>query len=271
MLNENQIQGILEAMIHVSHYTLETQLSKNYTIDQKSDGSFVTSADLESQNIIIYYLRKIFQDSISIVSEEMSQDLCQKLRENQTYIVIDPIDGTEYFIKESDFLINLAIIENKEVTFGAIAVPKDGIIYYTKDNSLFKYNIENGSTSKETRILRQTNPDSLIIAGNRSCKNIITDIESSLFESKYKVTECIVCSTARRYKMLFDGKCDIVVISPFAMDWDIAAWEIILRILGYTVVTNLGEKITFDDLGGKSNGMVILNDSDMLSHTFKFK
>ena len=64
--------------------------------EQKTDGSYVTKADIFLQSILIKEMTSHFPDH-QIISEELKHE-DYKWNDNGSYIVIDPIDGTENFI-----------------------------------------------------------------------------------------------------------------------------------------------------------------------------
>lgn len=63
----------------------------------KDDGSFVSKGDLLVQDIVITYCRNNLPD-YELISEELAPFDGRKWNSNASYIVLDPIDGTENFI-----------------------------------------------------------------------------------------------------------------------------------------------------------------------------
>ncbi len=85
--------------------------SPNLKITTKSDKSRVTEADLEISKFLQEKLTQEFPQ-IPIVCEE---NLLREFRE-ETFWLIDPIDGTSGFIEGSDqFAVNIALIKNNKL------------------------------------------------------------------------------------------------------------------------------------------------------------
>ena len=87
-------------------------------VQSKDLGDFVTSTDLETENILLKVLKKNFPNS-SYITEESDP-----LKGNDETIVIDPIDGTTNFIHGIPALgIVIGRIYKKEITDGIIFNP----------------------------------------------------------------------------------------------------------------------------------------------------
>jgi 3'(2'), 5'-bisphosphate nucleotidase len=120
---------------------------------EKGDRSPVTVADFGSQALVCQNLRQAFPDDV-IVAEEDSTDLqahiaklnqvtqyVQRFHINATprtvcqwidagngtvtdrYWTLDPIDGTKGFLRNDQYAVALALVENREVKVAALACP----------------------------------------------------------------------------------------------------------------------------------------------------
>ena len=98
-------------------------------IQSKDLGDFVTTTDLETENILLKVLKKHFPKS-SYITEESDP-----LKGNDETIVIDPIDGTTNFIHGIPAVgIVIGRIYNSEITDGIIFNPiSDEFYFATKD------------------------------------------------------------------------------------------------------------------------------------------
>lgn len=64
---------------------------------QKPDGSYVSKGDLLVQDLVLNYLKKALPDH-QLISEEMAPFTDVLWNEKGSYVVLDPIDGTENFV-----------------------------------------------------------------------------------------------------------------------------------------------------------------------------
>ena len=118
---DNHLDALKECVNLVSDEIMQIYNSDSFDQEEKSDGSPLTKADKKSNEIILNSLEKISKD-ISIISEEtFSEHLIKSL--DQTYWLVDPLDGTKEFInKTGEFTVNIAMINNKKVVFGIVGV-----------------------------------------------------------------------------------------------------------------------------------------------------
>ena len=95
----------------------------------KSDNSPLTIADKEAHRIICEKLNSDFP-SLPILSEESENITFEERKDWTTFFLVDPLDGTKEFINKSDdFTVNIALIHNKKVVFGAVGAPASGRIW----------------------------------------------------------------------------------------------------------------------------------------------
>lgn len=120
---KEEFNMIYEKMIKVN----ELIKKKNQTkITKKQDKTFVTESDLFIENFLINEITAIYPND-NFVSEEGNSLNSIK---NRTWI-IDPIDGTHHYMKNSIFWgTQVAFIDNGVVQFSIIYLPKLKEIYY---------------------------------------------------------------------------------------------------------------------------------------------
>ncbi len=120
---------------------LESYYSKSIHIEQKSDSSLVTEADLAADLVIKNIIQKKFPDH-SILSEETGIDL----NESSPYLwIIDPLDGTSnYTIKNPFFGVSIALLHR--------TIPLVGVINFPLQKELFIATKDYGSFLGETRL-----------------------------------------------------------------------------------------------------------------------
>ena len=90
-------------------------------VSVKPDLSPVTEADLRADEIIVDKLYK-FEKTIPCFSEESITD--EKISDQELYWAVDPLDGTEEFLKKTgDFSVNIGLIKKKKPIFGIVYAP----------------------------------------------------------------------------------------------------------------------------------------------------
>ncbi len=102
----------------------------DFAVQRKVDNSPLTTADLESQRIIIEALKRLTPD-IPILSEESAQAPWAERQSWQELWVVDPLDGTREFVKRNgEFTVNIALVVNHEAVLGIVAAPAQGLVYW---------------------------------------------------------------------------------------------------------------------------------------------
>jgi len=89
--------SICRNIVDILQLRLEDVLRLRCKFKQKADGSFVSEGDLLVQSIISNYLSVNMPEHV-LISEEMEPFENSIWDRNKSYVVLDPIDGTENFI-----------------------------------------------------------------------------------------------------------------------------------------------------------------------------
>ena len=116
---------------------------------QKKDGSFVTQADLESNQILIEALNNLYPGQ-AIYSEEIDEKV--ELGKDGKFWLVDPLDGTHSFMDgNDDFSILVSLCENFRPVFGILYFPVRKTFCLAKKGS-FKVNDKEVFVSKSEKI-----------------------------------------------------------------------------------------------------------------------
>ena len=153
-------------------------------VRSKSDDSPVTAADEAADAIISAGLRDAFPD-VPLVTEEQAASHGQDV---QTFLIVDPLDGTKEFIKRrGEFTVNIAYVENGVPIRGVVYAPAIGRMFFTgADGATVE---ETGAFDKAvtgpTQPLRVSEPDNdaLLIVASKSHRDRATED----YIAKYKI------------------------------------------------------------------------------------
>ena len=142
---DENVDRLIDCVKLASNEIMDIYRSDNFGQEKKMDGSPLTLADKKSNEIILNSLEAISKD-IKIISEEtFTQDALKNL--DETYWLVDPLDGTKEFINQTgEFTVNIAMINQKQPIFGIVAAPVTGKIWY---GSIFEnIKLKDGSVKK---------------------------------------------------------------------------------------------------------------------------
>jgi 3'(2'), 5'-bisphosphate nucleotidase len=223
LIDSEFIKGLEEPLKKIvqdaANAIMEVYKRDKFESEIKSDGSPVTEADNNANQIIIDALKEI-TSSIPIVSEETYKKEFDI--PNNPYWLVDPLDGTREFLNKSkDFTVNIALIENTKAIFGIICAPISTQIWLGS-----KFNI---SSNEETL------PDILRIVMSKSHQ---TDKDKMFLEylNSLKVPyEIIERGSSLKLCALADNKADIYPRFGPTSEWDIAAGHAILNAYGGSI------------------------------------
>ncbi len=207
--------------------------------ETKPDGSLITKADTDSNEILINRISGLFPD-IPIVSEENFQPKKYPLSKEKAqngYFLIDPLDGTQGFLqKNGQFAINIALIYQNTPVFGYIWSPTSDKGYFgAKDFGAY---IADGAfyTNLITPKKNHFGPCNLIISSHENNIERIKLLVKT--KEKREISKITQYSSSLKFGMLCEGIADIYPRMQGCSEWDIAAGHaIILGALGK--MTNL--------------------------------
>lgn len=96
---------------------------------QKPDGSIVTEADHAAEKIVLDRLA-LLTPGIPVVSEEASERGCRPDISKGTFWVVDPLDGTAEFDRETGrFCVAISLIRDGRPVLGVIYAPVSNTLY----------------------------------------------------------------------------------------------------------------------------------------------
>ena len=113
---------LLDILTSASKLALDYFVSyKSLKSMRKEDLSPISEADIAINEFLEEQLKKITPE-IPILSEEGSEK--SSIRNNDSFWLVDPLDGTKEFIKGSkNFSINIALVDQGKSVLGAISEP----------------------------------------------------------------------------------------------------------------------------------------------------
>ena len=215
----NKLETIVKqaGVIILKHYD---KIEININI--KSDGSPVTKADIESEQLIVSKLKKNF--SYPIVTEETPVKYGER-KKWEKYWLVDPLDGTEDFINKNDeFTVNIALIENHH--------PVLGIVYAPALNLMYTGHISAGSKKNGIPIYNKSKRRNLIAADSR--QNSTT--ETKKFLSRNNISKILKIGSSLKLCSLAEGLIDVYPRFNGTKEWDTAAAHIICKEAGCKIL-----------------------------------
>jgi len=238
---KNTAEGLIEVFLKAGKIAKEISQS-GVKITIKADKSPVTDADLAVDKLL---RNKIASSTpnIPIISEE-TVDLNTKIKkEDKTFWLIDPIDGTrDYINKKDEYTLNAALIIDLRPAIGIVYAPAKNRLFFSYGKGL-AFEINNGK--KIVLNCKKVNKNEIIgLEHSGTTPTEVLDIYK-----KYKVSRTIKMSSSLKFCILASGEADIYAAKARAFEWDIAAGHAVLEHAGGLITTH--EEKSF--LYGKNN------------------
>ncbi|WP_417242098.1 3'(2'),5'-bisphosphate nucleotidase CysQ [Celeribacter sp.] len=212
---------------------MEIYNSDDFEVKSKSDDSPVTIADEAADAIISAGLRAAFPD-VPLITEEQAHSHALKA---DTFLIVDPLDGTKEFIKRrGDFTVNIAYVEKGVPQRGVVYAPAKGRLFITDASG--QSHEEVGPFTRDVagvqnRIAVKT-PDNaaLLVVASKSHRDQATED----YINKYTVADSKSAGSSLKFCLVATGEADIYPRVGRTMEWDTAAGHAVLLGAGGDVV-----------------------------------
>ena len=250
---KNIAEQLLDTFLEAGKIAIEiSQQGVKVTI--KSDKSPVTDGDLAVDKILTLKIKNL-TPSIPVISEETVNLNTQS--KDRTFWLIDPIDGTNDYIKKKDeYTLNAALIIDLKPALGLVYAPAKDRLFYSYGKNL-AFEINNGK--KIDLNCKKKNTSEIIgLESSRSTSNEVLKIYK-----KYKVSQILRMSSSLKFCVLAAGEADIYAAKARAWEWDIAAGHAILEHAGGSITTHQEKKFLYGKKNYENLG-IIAKRSDSL-------
>jgi len=222
--------------------------SEGFEIHTKPDRSPVTSADLSIDRILHTHLLDAFPGD-GWLSEE-SPDNSDRLQKRRVW-VIDPIDGTNAFIKrEPEFCISVALVEDGRPVVAAVFNPSADELFAAMKGGGLLLNHEPVSLQED----------------RKSQKPIIALSHWELQTGRFRSLDTLAVgrpmrSIAWALALAASGRIHAVATLGSENEWDVAAGALLIQEAGGTVRDGSGQDLEFNRLVPRYEGIIAAHPS----------
>ncbi len=220
--------------------------ARGVTAERKADASPVTAADREAEAVLTEALAGI-APNVPIIAEEAASG-GPIADPGARFFLIDPLDGTKEFLSgQTDFTVNIALIEDGSPRFGLVYAPALSALYVTLGpERAVSARLEPGQeasldalalTALHTRAL----PRRLAATVSRSHLNE----ETRAYLERLPVSETVTAGSSLKFCRIAEGAADVYPRIAPTMEWDTAAGDAVLRAAGGTVLDLDGKPLAY--------------------------
>ena len=218
----------------------------------KHDGTPVTDADIESEKMIISFLKKISPD-IPIISEEQSnvQSRMQEFEDGigsdtRTFWLVDPLDGTETFMRKKDrFTINIGLVQDTQPVLGVVYFPARDLLYsgISGLSAQIQPNVSRRLKGRPRQIMTSSiSKGDITVALIDSRSSGVSNLDSML--RKLKASKRVEDSNIHKLCGVATGEIDVSTIMK-SFEWDTAAGHAILKGAGGNLIESNGRELHY--------------------------
>ena len=229
----------------------------------KADNSPVTQADMAANKIITDELTK--KSLYQILSEEGAP---KTLDPNETYWIIDPMDGTKNFIKrDGEFSVMLGLLHKGSPVLGVVYVPVTKKLFYAT-KGFGAYVLDDFSLTKK---LHSNRGKKIADCVALLSKNHLKPAETSFVESlKIKNTKQIG-SCGIKLAAIASGEADLYANMDGLSVWDICGPAAILLEAGGSLYDKSGLPLNYTNQLRLTNGIIATNGDTNIDRQIKEK
>lgn len=197
--------------------------------ETKADGSLVTEADLESDQLIRTRLAAV--SSLPILSEEAAKAPYADRKEWSRFWLVDPLDGTRDFVQRTgDFCVCIGLIEKGEPVLGVVHAPMLETTWMSvRGGPVLRWQADQTMTLPAAR---PRHPPQVALVSRFHRKGGGTD----RYLEALGVQEVEKFGSAIKFGKMAEGLADVYVRLGPTMEWDVGAGDCIVRSAGLEVV-----------------------------------
>lgn len=207
--------------------------------EQKVDGSPVTKADRQAEDLILKGLVPLVP-GIAIVAEESCGEHGAPSVLGSRFILVDALDGTKEYIKGStDFTVNIALIEAGRPVLGVVAAPARGELYSgAAGKGAWRMALSaSGQRGPRHAIEVRQSSERLVAVASASHMTPTT----AILLDQLPNMEIVSVGSSLKFCLIASGVADIYPRLARTMQWDTAAGDAVVRAAGgRTLVRGFG-------------------------------
>jgi 3'(2'), 5'-bisphosphate nucleotidase len=201
-----------------------TVVRRGFDVEAKRDQSPVTEADRAAELIILAALARAAPGVPVIAEEEVAAGRIPA--HDDTYFLVDPLDGTKEFVRGGDdYTVNIGLIEQRVPRLGVVFAPATGILHGGIIGEGAWVDHGQGRQSIRTR----PRGEEVTAVASKSHLNQAT---LDYLEAAVGTCGYISIGSSLKFCIVAEGKADIYPRASPTSEWDTAAGHAVLLAAG---------------------------------------
>ena len=220
---ERLVDELAEAAREAGEAILEV-VRRGYDVEAKQDSSPVTEADRAAELVILAALARAAPGVPVIAEEEVAAGRIPA--HDDTYFLVDPLDGTKEFVRGGDdYTVNIGLIENGKPKLGVVFAPATGRLHGGCVGTGAWFDEGQGRNSIRTR---ERGGEMTAVASKSHLNQATIDyLEAAVGTCSY-----VSIGSSLKFCILAEGRADIYPRAAPTSEWDTAAGHAVLLAAG---------------------------------------
>ena len=216
------------------------------SVRYKDDGSPVTAADLEADEIIRRCLERNVPE-LPVVTEETCT--AASFIDADRFILVDPLDGTKEFIQgTSEFTVNIALIEHHRPVVGAVYAPALRRLYLGGSNA-YRVEVNDDEVDPSFGGMHPIEVKRPPAAGWRVVvSRSHLDPATKQWIDRHTISELKPSGSSLKFCAVAEGEADVYPRLAPTMEWDTAGGHAVLLAAGGCVTDLDGKPMQYGKL-----------------------
>lgn len=199
-------------------------VQQGFEVESKNDSSPVTEADRAAELIILAALAKAAPGVPVIAEEEVAEGRIPA--HDDTYFLVDPLDGTKEFVRGGDdYTVNIGLIEGGVPTLGVVFAPATARLYCGCAGDGAWTDAGQGRTAIRTR--ERGNQMTAVASKSHLNQATIDYLDAAVGACGY-----VSIGSSLKFCIVAEGAADIYPRAAPTSEWDTAAGHAVLLAAG---------------------------------------
>ena len=261
--NFNVDRRLIDEMVSIASRACAAILAVGADLAQreKPDRSPVTAADEASEAVVLEGLRRLLP-GVPVISEE-AVSRAMPAAPGARFFLVDPLDGTRELVAgETEYAVNIALIDGGRPVAGVIAAPATGTIWagvvgQGAERLILAPGAEAAAARERTAIRTRARPQRGAVA---LMSRFHRDPKTDAFLDRIADLERVVCGASIKFCRIAEGSADIYVRTHSISEWDAAAGHALVEAAGGTMTMHDGEAVPYGRDGFRLPPFIVLGD-----------
>jgi len=199
-------------------------VARGFEVEAKRDASPVTEGDRAAELVILAALARAAPGVPVIAEEEVAAGRIPA-HEN-TYFLVDPLDGTKEFIRGgTDYTVNIGLVENAAPTVGVVFAPATARLHGGRvDSGAW---VDEGHGRSAIRVRERSERMTAVASKSHLNQATIDYLQNAVGMCDY-----VAVGSSLKFCIVAEGKADIYPRASPTSEWDTAAGHAVLLAAG---------------------------------------